>query len=613
MSVIVPIYNVEQHVDACLRSIAAQSLSDFEAILVDDGSTDDSAEIAERFASGDARFRMVRQENRGLSAARNTGLEECRGAFVAFVDSDDRIAPDYLLRLHGILESSGEDWAACGIRFCSESGGIAVHSAIHGQADPKALPSIARCALDDWRDVVRHFPSAWNKLYRRGLIEGLRFDEGQLFEDHSFFLRVAARSDCIMHTPEALYKQTRGRQGQITGADDDGVFEQFEVLRRMQEIMKGGSKPKAQEAFEMISARLLFERSVSLKDPVRRARFACDARVWLESEGLEASAPWDSDVAAGWALELSGTLPLSVVIDGRGAGPGEINASLRSLMRQHSPGMDVAVLVSPSDEATPGLAELQAICPMVRELFAHRQGLTRALAGLRGRYALIMRAGAVWRDGALSRLLELALEDAADLALCAYLAGAERSYHSGFHDGAERRPRFMRTGEVTLDEDALAALSGEGSNMFISTALAQRALGAGLPQAHEQMSLCLRAALLAERAVYMTEAGLTVFASERDTLPKPAATVAAVRAVLRSVPDGQKRTYGARLLARLIRKDLDALARAGLKPRPWELAVYAAYGFRLGFRASSKFIEARFDPEIGRRARLLADPLGTML
>lgn len=110
ISVIVPVWNVAAHVGACLRSLAAQSLPDFEAIVVDDGSTDDSLARARSAVAGDARFRFLEQPNRGLSAARNAGLAVARGAFVAFLDSDDRLAPDCLAALHGALAESGADW-----------------------------------------------------------------------------------------------------------------------------------------------------------------------------------------------------------------------------------------------------------------------------------------------------------------------------------------------------------------------------------------------------------------------------------------------------------------------------------------------------------------------
>lgn len=94
ISVIIPVFNVGDHVADYLRSLQAQTLNDFEALVIDDGSTDDSAAIAQSVIGADPRFHLIKQQNKGLSGARNTGLDAAQGAFIAFLDSDDRLAPD---------------------------------------------------------------------------------------------------------------------------------------------------------------------------------------------------------------------------------------------------------------------------------------------------------------------------------------------------------------------------------------------------------------------------------------------------------------------------------------------------------------------------------------
>ena len=105
-SVIVPVYNVEPYLKRCLDSILCQTFSDFELILVDDGSTDRSGEICDAYAEQNERIRVIHQENKGLSAARNTGLDHAQGTFVYFVDSDDYLRENLLER---VFESFGED------------------------------------------------------------------------------------------------------------------------------------------------------------------------------------------------------------------------------------------------------------------------------------------------------------------------------------------------------------------------------------------------------------------------------------------------------------------------------------------------------------------------
>src|SRR5689334_23375145 len=111
LSVVVPVYNVERYLDECLASLAAQHVEDFEAILVDDGSTDGSAAIARRHAGRDPRFRLVSQGNAGLGAARNAGVELARGEFLAFLDSDDKVPADGYARMLASLERTGSDFA----------------------------------------------------------------------------------------------------------------------------------------------------------------------------------------------------------------------------------------------------------------------------------------------------------------------------------------------------------------------------------------------------------------------------------------------------------------------------------------------------------------------
>src|SRR3954469_3268168 len=112
VSVVVPIYNVEAYLRECLESLADQTFEDLEVIMVDDGSTDGSAAIAEAFAARDARFILITQANGGLSAARNTGIDVATGEFLAFVDSDDVVAPNAYELLVGPPDPSGSDFAS---------------------------------------------------------------------------------------------------------------------------------------------------------------------------------------------------------------------------------------------------------------------------------------------------------------------------------------------------------------------------------------------------------------------------------------------------------------------------------------------------------------------
>ena len=315
ISVIVPVYDVEDHVAACIASIRAQRLRDFEAIVVDDGARDQSHARALQAIDGDPRFRVIRQANAGLSAARNTGLDHARGHFIAFVDSDDRIEPDYLAELHAALEQSGADWAFCGIRNAFPDGTHNLHSAVHSAPalDQEPPPPPHPRPLESWAEVIDLFPSAWNKLYRRSLIEGLRFDVGTLYEDHAFYHQAARRAGSIVQVSRPLYVQTRARPGQLTGEDSPRVFDQFGVLERLSGLMDA-SKAGPVPAFATLASRLVFERAAVIRDLDRRAAFLTEARALFERHSLRYMPDWTKGIGPSLGLELAGRCPLSIVV-----------------------------------------------------------------------------------------------------------------------------------------------------------------------------------------------------------------------------------------------------------------------------------------------------------
>ena len=209
ISVIVPVYNAGEYLRPCLDSILAQTHRDLEILLVDDGSTDGSGGVFDGYGATDGRIRVLHQENRGLSAARNAGLDAAAGDYVAFVDADDVLAPQMLGRL---LEAIADaDMALCNIRRISETG---------------ELEEI--CPIGDEILTGRSFgeklllPQAWfyvtvmNRLYRRELFDGLRFPEGIIHEDEAVVCDLAARCRRVVTISQPLYHYRR-TPGSITG------------------------------------------------------------------------------------------------------------------------------------------------------------------------------------------------------------------------------------------------------------------------------------------------------------------------------------------------------------------------------------------------------------
>lgn len=435
ISVIVPVYDVQDHVGPCLQSLRAQSLTDFEVILVDDGSRDASLPRAREAIGTDRRFRILHQENRGLSGARNTGLEAARGAFVAFLDSDDRVEPDWLEALYHALCDSGADMAASAIRLVWPSGS-SVHSAIHGA--PELPPGRGPLCIDmtDWRTVIRHFPSAWNKLYRRELIEGLRFDEGTWFEDHAFYWQVARRCRRMVHLDRPLYLHSRARPGQITGQDSERVFEQIAVLDRLAGLLPAPGMRGGKAALARLASRLLYERAQVLRDPDRRRRFAAAGAAFLSRHGLRFDPGWDRHIDRGWGLVMQGELPLSVIVPSDGA-PEPLAATLAALEAQGMPWLETLVICD-HDRAAGALVPLLAGYPAVRLVVQPGQGAGAArnhgLALAQGVLVSFQDAGDLPAPGALAAWGNALLERDAEAGLSSFRVGLGGSAHSALHD-----------------------------------------------------------------------------------------------------------------------------------------------------------------------------------
>jgi glycosyltransferase involved in cell wall biosynthesis len=500
ISVIVPVWNVVDHVGPCLASLRAQSFVDFEAIVVDDGSTDGSRAVAQAAVAGDPRFRLIAQENRGLSGARNAGLKAAHGAFVAFLDSDDAVAPDWLAELHDAICAHNAAWAACAIRLVFPDGGSIDHSAIHGATDIAAFPETRRLAFDDWRRVVPHFPSAWNKLYRRETIAGLTFDEGTWFEDHSFFWRAAARTDHLIHVPKPLYLHRRGRPGQITETVSDRVFDQFAVLDRLAEIASEGAKPGGREALEMIATRLLYERSQVLPAGPLRERFRIACRAWLKRHGLSYTPDWDRHIGRAWGLSLSRKTALSIVIPARVADTG-LEATIAALDAPELADAEVLV-VHPHGDPAPlsadGRARLLAT-PDEGKAAAWSAGLAAAM----GAIVLFLEPGDLPIPKDLATRIETMLREDADFGFGAYrVDGHQGGDFPGIEDIAAPGPDHLRDHAAALSGEDILRLSGPLSAcLFRRSFLLARPSRAG-DDPFPAWPLVLDAGLASQRTVY---------------------------------------------------------------------------------------------------------------
>lgn len=194
ISVIVPVYKVERFLPACIDSLLAQTFADFELILVDDGSPDNCPALCDAAAEKDNRVRVLHKANGGVSTARNAGLDMARGKWIAFVDSDDSVQPDYLEKMYTAALAVGADIALCGGQCVDEEGGVI------GPGEPRITDEVMGREEALRRLVTPEYQVPWNKLYRRELFDGLRYPEGKAFEDTAFLPQVLERAACVCGT-----------------------------------------------------------------------------------------------------------------------------------------------------------------------------------------------------------------------------------------------------------------------------------------------------------------------------------------------------------------------------------------------------------------------------
>lgn len=203
VSVIVPAYNVEKYLEKCINSIINQTYSNLEIILIDDGSPDKCGIICDEYAKKDKRIKVIHQKNAGLSAARNTGIENANGKYISFVDSDDYLSNDYIETLYNLLVKTDSDVSAVNYLRVNED-------------DDNPIRNITakneNVIIYENKDVVKEMlikktfqNIVWNKLYKREIIGNHRFPKGINYEDIYFSYEVLTEAKKIAYTNRECY------------------------------------------------------------------------------------------------------------------------------------------------------------------------------------------------------------------------------------------------------------------------------------------------------------------------------------------------------------------------------------------------------------------------
>ncbi len=235
ISVIIPVFNVERYLDECIQSVINQTYTDWECILVDDGSTDGSGDICDKWKEKDGRIHVVHQKNWGVSKARNRGMEEATGDFFAFVDADDWLSHDYLSE----MVQTSADIVVSGYIVEQGDGCSRVCMPIESKVfslEPKFVADFVEL------NQLFLFYAPWGKLYRRSIINGnfLRFPEGCSYgEDLQFNYSYLESVSSISQVPVANYHYRQMGTGTLSNARrPDSFFQdyaQWQMLRAFYE------------------------------------------------------------------------------------------------------------------------------------------------------------------------------------------------------------------------------------------------------------------------------------------------------------------------------------------------------------------------------------------
>lgn len=208
VSVILPAYNVANYLDDCLESIISQTYTNMEIIIVDDGSTDDTAKKADDWLSKDGRIRVIHRQNGGLSAARNTGLHYAQGEFIIFIDPDDCIDKNLISKCMELLSDGSVSLVHYGYRLINENGVLC------GKNFPDMLTNAEKLMPTILSDKI---PShSWQFLCRKELYSDIRFPEGRKAEDLATTYKIVAKAKKCAILPDCLYEY-RVRSNSILG------------------------------------------------------------------------------------------------------------------------------------------------------------------------------------------------------------------------------------------------------------------------------------------------------------------------------------------------------------------------------------------------------------
>lgn len=282
VSVIIPVYNVEKFLHKCIDSVVNQTYKNIEIILIDDGSPDNCPAICDNRAASDRRIKVLHQQNSGLSAARNKGIDISVGDYICFVDSDDFIAENMIEKAVSCIEKNDADIVCFGVFRVNEFEEILESTETMKEKCVNCREAILDLSYGKIHDY------AWSKLYKRKVFENVRYPVGRAFEDIATTYKTFLNSKKICYLPQELYFYRKRKGSIIDNMKESSLNDLFVIRKERYDFFKEKYPEAAKACFEMTAISALNFYDISLWTSVNTDTLN-DAIEFLENNKTKAS------------------------------------------------------------------------------------------------------------------------------------------------------------------------------------------------------------------------------------------------------------------------------------------------------------------------------------
>lgn len=279
ISIIIPCYNQQEFIDRCVASVIEQTFTTWECILINDGSTDRTAEIGQKWTEKDSRVKLFNKTNGGLSSARNSGMEKANGTHILFLDSDDRLADKNSL-FHLAKSIQHETEVVAGNIYNEFADGSLKKSTLN-KVNPEVTIFKKEEVLTAYLEE-KISPVAWNKIYKTSFIKNhcLKFEEGLLHEDELWSLQVYLNAENLVTIPEFTYKYYKDNLSSITANKNEKNYNSYIfIMKKITEY--AADHPKLKKTLEKLVIRLFEKQYYFLKSDA----VIDNKKLWIKNYG----------------------------------------------------------------------------------------------------------------------------------------------------------------------------------------------------------------------------------------------------------------------------------------------------------------------------------------